>query len=116
MRVCSVGAVLVCVSACGPEEPAKSPHQGQSFAEAMELLCNVDARLGVSAEDNPISIDMERHDWFMTHVKNPDGIELVTLLRVKTDSQRVTMLRNAAHRAALTRCALASALQRSAAS
>lgn len=102
---------LFALYACAPA-PSKEPEAGTSFREGLSRLCDVDRRAGLDPDADPISIESARYDWALGHVENPDIIELVTLMRVKTDTQRVEMLRTASTEAALTDCALADAIER----
>lgn len=101
---------LVVLLACAPAP--KEPASGTSFREGLSRLCDVDRRAGLDPEADPISIESARYDWALGHVENPDVIELVTLMRVKTNTQRVEMLRAASKEAVLPACALADAIER----
>jgi hypothetical protein len=88
----------------------RAPETQTSFAEGLRRLCEVDERAGLDPEADPVTIEGERYDWALAHVENPDVIEMVTLMRVKSDAERVQMLRAGCRQAALPGCALADTL------
>lgn len=86
-------AAAVALFACArqTETPTNSP----GFSAALTQICNVDALAQLDPSQDVIGIDGARHDWLMEHVKDPDGIELITLLRVEANKRRASMLRDA---------------------
>src|SRR5688572_16770255 len=98
------------LTACA-QEPAESPEPPPGFAEGMRRLCEVDQRAGLDPESDPVTIEGERYDWALAHVEHPDVIELVTLMRVRSDAERVAMLRTSAKDARLRTCPLADTLE-----
>lgn len=93
------------------QEPARAPRSEPSFTEGMRRLCEVDQRAVLDAELDPITIESERYDWALAHVEHPDVIELLTLMRVRSDAERVEMLDTAAVDAGLSACPLADTLR-----
>ncbi|WP_438010838.1 hypothetical protein WME89_20570 [Sorangium sp. So ce321] len=105
--------VLQLLPACGPASEVKAPPSGgQTFPEAVAMMCDVDALAGLDAEADPISVGQQRSEWVAQHVSNPDAIELRTLLSVKGAAEQGGMLREEAKQVGLARCALADALER----
>ncbi|KYF69800.1 hypothetical protein BE15_01790 [Sorangium cellulosum] len=99
--------------ACGPAPEAKTPASGgQTFPEAVAMMCDVDRLAGLDAEADPISVGQGRSAWLAEHVESPDGIELRTMLSVKGAAEQGGMLRDEARKVGLSRCALADALER----
>ncbi|WP_437606140.1 hypothetical protein WMF20_34705 [Sorangium sp. So ce834] len=109
MHPCRLFPVLLLACGPAPEAKTKAP-AGQTFPEAVAMMCDVDGRAGLDAEGDPISVGQMRSAWIAEHVTNPDGIELRTMLSVKGAAEQGAMLREEAQRAGLTRCALAASL------
>jgi hypothetical protein len=86
------------------------PETGTSFAEGLRRLCEVDRRAGLDPDADPVTVEGERYDWALSHVENPDVIEMVTLMRVKSNAERVHMLRAGSSEAGVASCPLADAL------
>src|SRR5262245_48744443 len=76
---------LPALLACS-QEPARTPRSEPSFTEGMRRLCEVDQRAGLDPDLDPITIESERYDWALAHVEHPDVIELLTLMRVRSDA------------------------------
>lgn len=104
-----VALVTSCV-ACAEQTPASSPQSGVSFREGLQRLCEVDEHGGLSPSEDPVTIESERYNWALANVEHPDVIELVTLMRVKSVPERVTMLHDACAQAQLKNCPLADTL------
>lgn len=107
---------LVFTTACGAAspEPAEEP-EGQSFETAMVLICDVDARAGVTPDTDPIDRESARTDYLRSAVTNGDAIELLTYLRVEGPAKRAALLRRATKQAGVSSCALAASFDREAA-
>ena len=103
---------IVVIAACGPHSPKSSqePESGQTFSQALELMCQVDEKAGLDAEEDPIGVEGARVDWIHQHIDNGDAIELFTLMRVKSHSEQAEMLRRNTEKALVAECALADAL------
>ncbi|WP_437523042.1 hypothetical protein WME79_33165 [Sorangium sp. So ce726] len=100
------------LSACSSAPEAKAPAPGgQTFPEAVAMMCDVDRRAGLDPEADPISVGQMRSAWITEHVESPDGIELRTMLSVKGAAEQGAMLREEAKKAGLARCALADSLE-----
>ncbi len=95
---------------CAPARPAEPPSlgaSGQTYRQAIETICNVDALASLSIADDPLGADVQRFAWLEEHVDNPEGIYLRTVLSVKTPPDRSGLLREAAQVVGLGSCALA---------
>ncbi len=90
-------------------QPPNEPEQytGQSFCDALELMCDVDQRAGLAGEADPIEKSQKREDYLSDHVKNPDAIYFRTLLKVQANTEKAAALREQAKRAGLGKCAFA---------
>ncbi|WP_437851304.1 hypothetical protein [Sorangium sp. So ce363] len=100
------------LSACSSAPEAKVPAPGgQTFPEAVAMMCDVDRRAGLDPEADPISVGQMRSAWIGEHVESPDGIELRTMLSVKGAAEQGAMLREEAKKTGLARCALADSLE-----
>ncbi|WP_437323950.1 hypothetical protein [Sorangium sp. So ce381] len=100
------------LSACSKAPEAKAPAPGgQTFSEAVAMMCDVDSRAGLDPEADPISVGQMRSAWIAEHVESPDGIELRTMLSVKGAAEQGAMLRDEARKAGIARCALADSLE-----
>ncbi len=102
--------LLVGCSSGTARPPATEPTGGQTYAEAISLLCQVDARAGLSGTEDPIELGQKRHAWLSERIKNPDGIYFYTLWRVKPPREQADTLRHEAKEAGLGACALAESL------
>lgn len=104
--------LLTSLSGCSQAPEAKVPAPGgQTFPEAVAMMCDVDRRAGLDPEADPISVGQMRSAWIAEHVESPDGIELRTMLSVKGAAEQGAMLREEAKKAGIARCALADALE-----
>ncbi len=100
-----VAVSTVCVG-CGRPE-AKSADCDPGFDQSMNQVCNVDTLAKLDPENNLIGIEADRYEWMMEHVKHPDAIELITLMRVESELQRAKMLREALTHTKQKSCSLA---------
>ncbi len=99
-------------SGCAAEKPApKAEPGGQSFEQAMQLVCHVDEHIEVT--DDPLELDQQRTDFLQSHVKNPDAIYHQTLWRVQSAHQRAKTIRDLSKQACLESCPYADALEHS---
>jgi len=113
MRVLAV-ALAILAAACATSPEARSPQPaGQSFPQALTMMCDVDRLASIAADADPLGAGAKRTAWVSEHVDNPDGIELRTLMSVKGASEQAEMLRAQAKAAGIARCALADALEKS---
>ncbi|MFT3767514.1 MAG: hypothetical protein QM820_18830 [Minicystis sp.] len=113
MRALFVTLPLV-MAACSNVPAAKAPPAtGQSFPQALTMICDVDRLAGLEGDADPLGSGPKRSAWLAEHVDNPDAIELKTLMSVKGPADQARMLREHAKEAGVTRCALADALEHS---
>ena len=97
--------VLLLVS-CAAGPPARSPpKEAQSYAEAVRLICDVD-RLAEVDPDDPLGTEAKRSDYLIEHVKNSDGIYLITLYRAKDPKGQCELLQDAVTETKVPSCAL----------
>ena len=109
-----LAVVPLAVAACTTTPVAKPPaQQGQPFAAAVGMICDVDRLGGISGESDALGAGPKRSAWLAEHVDNPDAIELRTLMSVKGAGEQAKMLREQANAAGVARCALADALEQS---
>ena len=101
---------------CGAAEAQSPPPetQGQTYRQAIELMCDVDKLARLSPDDNPIMLGQQRNDWMAQHVENPDGIFFQTVFSVKTVKDKAGLLRKEIKVVGLERCALADSLEQEA--
>jgi hypothetical protein len=103
--------VLLFACACGGgSTPPAAPAGGQSYADAIELICRVDSRAGLGDVEDPIDLAQKRHTWLDEHIKNPDAIYSYTLWRVKPPREQAAALREEAKTASVGACPLADSL------
>jgi hypothetical protein len=98
--------------ACGARAPAveAAGSSGQSYTEALELICHVDERAGIDVDADPIGVDGARWDFIKAEVKNPDAVYFRTILEVKDTNEQAELLQSEADRKALAGCPLAESL------
>lgn len=92
-----------------PNEPVFT---GQSYAQAIQVMCDVDRLADVSPDDDPLTAGQKRKEWIQANVENPDGIYLRTLLSTKGAGDQAKDLREEAAGVGLARCALADVLEK----
>jgi hypothetical protein len=118
--------VLVCTTlACAPEnkpskqttkEPKAAPgeaqaqqepqtQEGQSFHDGMVALCESYAKAPKS--DDPAESQKLLHGWLEENVTNEKVREVFTMVGEMPPSQRAGMMRAAAAKVGITKCALA---------
>jgi hypothetical protein len=102
--------LCACAEAPCPE-PAAPDTSGQSYREAIALMCDVDRRAGIDETTDPLERAGIRSDYIQTHVKNADGIEYRTYFSVKPSTDQAKSLDDEAKGVGITRCALASTLR-----
>jgi hypothetical protein len=85
---------------------------GQSFPQAVTMICEVDSLAGIAAESDPLGVGSKRSAWLADHVENPDAIELKTLMSVKGAAEQAKMLRAHLEECGVKRCALADVLEK----
>ena len=113
VRRLAYALLLLALPACAPARPAKPPEPaGQTYLQALEIMCDVDRLAGLSAAKEPLAIGGQRTAWLAEKVENPDGIEIKTMLSVKGAADQAHILREAAKIAGIDRCSLADALEK----
>ncbi len=103
----SLSLVAALLFAACNSQPAQSPKHDSQYLESLHNICHVDDLAQLDADESPISIESDRHEWLMNHVKHPDLIELITLMRVESNPKRATMLESAAEGTPESSCPLA---------
>jgi hypothetical protein len=98
---------LACASR---REPAEDASTGQSYAEAVRLICTVDARLDPDALADPLARSRARWERIHDEIEQPDAIYLRTLLEAKPPREGSTILANEAQRVGVAPCPLVTAL------
>lgn len=101
------------ITGCGYNMPeAKEPdHSGQSYAEALRVMCDVD-KVGSIAEDDPFEAGRKRGEVISANVLNGDAIYFRTMLSVKGAAEQAADLRKEAKDCGIDRCALADNLEK----
>jgi len=100
--------------ACSSEPPPRAPpREAQSYGEAVRMMCEVDALAGVDPAD-PLDAEAKRADYLVEHVKNSDGIYLLTLFRTSDPRGQASLLEEAARETRCSSCPLLAALRSSA--
>ncbi|MDI1479502.1 hypothetical protein [Polyangium sp. y55x31] len=105
---------IVLAVGCGASrapEPAAPAQTGQTFADAVKLMCEVDQRAGLTAEEDPLAIGQQRTAWLADHIENPDGIEFRTLVSVKGPEEQAQMIRAKAKEIGMEKCPLADSIE-----
>lgn len=102
-----------CACASPPCPDAAAPDSsGQSYRDAIALMCDVDQRAGVDDTTDPLERSSLRSDYINQHVKNPDGIEYRTHFSVKPSSDQAKSLEEAAKDVGIRKCALVGSLRK----
>jgi hypothetical protein len=109
-------AIVLCLSPLTCAEPAPPPSQsapgGQSYKDAIHMICNVDHAVALDADASILDVAERRHDYLQERVKNPDGIYYYTIFRTQDPLQQAASLRHEAREIRLQSCALADSLER----
>jgi len=111
----AVGAIGLTSYGASSGSPPSAPAEGQSYRQAIELMCQVDRRAGISPDSGPIEIEARRAEWIADHVEHPDAIELRTRITVEAPGEQAKMLREQADSAGIRDCPLADTWQAEAA-
>lgn len=104
-------APLFLLPGCMSPEPKAPNAEEKAFTEAMKMICDVDRLAGVDADKDLLEAGAKRSAYLNEHDRNPDGIELRTLLSVKGASDQAKMLRERAKDCRVS-CTLADTLDR----
>lgn len=76
----------------------------------MRILCDVDRLAGGDAED-PLGAEAKRTEYLVEHVKNEDGIYLLTLFRTSEPKRQLSLLGEATESTKISSCPLLAALR-----
>lgn len=87
----ALAATLLALGCTSEPPPRAPPREAQSYDQAMNIMCNVDALAGVDASD-PLETEAKRADYLVLHVKNSDGIYLLTLFRTSDPRGQASLL------------------------
>jgi hypothetical protein len=104
--------LLLTLAACAPPSyrvppPAPVPGpSGQTYCQAVEVICDVDRRAGVDPAD-VVAADQQRFGYLEAHVDNPEGVYLRTILSASTPAERAVIMRDAQREAGLAACSYA---------
>jgi hypothetical protein len=113
-HVVSLAGVLAgCGASSGPPEHPRE--QGQSYRDAIEMMCQVDRLAGLSEVTDPIQIGAQRAEWIAVHIEHPDAIEFRTLITVQPPGEQARLLQHQAESVGLENCPLVDSWQAEAA-
>ena len=115
MRMSFLAVAATLLSGCTYDTPApKTPDtSGQSYAEALGAMCDVDKLAAIAPDEDPLSLGRKRTEWIQQNVVNADGIYLRTWLSVRGPGDQASALRDEAKKeAGLATCALADDLEK----
>lgn len=101
---------LACTSQPRPVTPAV---EGQSYAEALRLICDVDRHVAIPDGASELEVGQLRDDYIVENTKNPDAIYFVTVWRTKPPAERARLLNKEAQNQKIQACTLASELSSS---
>lgn len=105
------GLPALLLVACGSEPPPRAPpREAQSYDEAVRIMCEVDTLAGVDPEE-PLDAEAKRSEYLVEHVKNSDGIYLLTLFRASDPRGQASLLGDAVRETACRSCPLLATLQ-----
>lgn len=108
-------SALACVGmisfACASQQRPITPiTEGQSYAEAIRLICEVDRRLQGADSATEIELGQLRQDYIIENTQNPDAIYFVTVWRTKPPAEQSVMLAQQAVEQEVSDCELAKRL------
>jgi len=104
--------LLSCSFACARPPPPEEPeYRGQSYREAIDTVCKADQLAGLDADSDPLEKSQKREDWLSERVKNPDAIYFRTMLKVQSDKEKSSSLRDEAKKTGLGGCPLADTIE-----
>lgn len=110
-RPALVCALCLGLGACAASQSSsEEPSTGQSYAQALGMMCDVDRLAGVDGSD-PLEASSARENYLLANVENPDGIYFLTIFRSKGGNEQAKLLADEARRQGLPRCALADQLK-----
>jgi hypothetical protein len=92
---------------CTQPAPKEPEYRGQSYREALRVMCKVDELAGLARTVDPLEKSQAREDWLNERIENPDAIYFRTLLKVKSAEEKSAELHAEAKKAGLDTCPLA---------
>jgi len=110
-----VPLALACGCSSSAPPPPAAPTTGQTFTDAMKMMCDVDRLAGLSAEEDPLAIGQKRSEWLAERIDNPDGIEFRTIVSVKGADDQAKAIRAKAKEVGIAACPLADSIEASSA-
>jgi len=112
----TASSIAVALSLIACAEPSPPPREtgigGQTYKDAIGLICNVDQAVQLDADASILDVAELRHEYLQERVKNPDGIYYYTIFRTQDPLQQAASLRHEAREIRLRGCVLADSLER----
>lgn len=99
---------LACAS---QQRPERSSFEGQTYAEAIRLMCDVDRLVSVPEGTNELELGQLREDYLVENTKHPEAIFLLTVWRTKPVNEQASLLKREALEQRVSDCALARRLE-----
>jgi hypothetical protein len=87
--------------------------EGQTYTEAIQLVCDVDARVGVPEGTSELELGQMREDYIIENTKNPDAIFFATVWRTKPPREQAALLKREALAQKIPVCKLVQRLEAS---
>jgi hypothetical protein len=113
VRFGALVSIAVLFDGCAQSAPAVAPDEsGQSFCDAMKVICDVDRLAGLTSHEDPIDVSQKRADFIRDHVMNGDAIYLRTLWSTQAAGERAKDMRVKASEVGVASCPLADSLER----
>jgi len=105
--------VVFSFSACAEpqKDSANVPDNGQTYRDAVAILCNVDEVIALGEPADVLEAAERRHEYLQSHVKHPDGIYFYTLFRMQGPKEQAAALRQEATEVKLVSCPRAGMLE-----
>jgi hypothetical protein len=101
---------MACTAQQRPDTP---PVEGQTYAEAIQLLCEVDERVGTPEGTSELELSQLREDYIVENTKHPDAIFFTTVWRTKPPREQAMLLKREALAQKITNCKLVQRLETS---
>ncbi|UQA60675.1 hypothetical protein [Polyangium aurulentum] len=113
MIFCAVVPLSLACGCSSSAPPPAAPTTGQTFTDAMKMMCDIDRLAGLSAEEDPLAIGQKRSEWLAERIDNPDGIEFRTIVSVKGPDDQAKAIRAKAKEVGIAACPLADSIEAS---
>ncbi len=55
-------------------QPQEPDYSGQSYSEALQMICNVDRLAAITDDDDPLALGRRRTEWIQQNVLNAQSI------------------------------------------